>query len=179
MEMGGDMRYIIAFILSILLVWRPTSVYGDDNNVEYVDRKFIIRNEGLINHPYLDVGGLKTYCVGRLASRSYDLKEFYSDKECLALLEVDLQLFANAIAPCITVSLNPNQYTAVMDFAYNLGPQAYCISTLHRDINDHNYQSLKADFSAWDKVDVDHRLVVIKSIHDRRLREYFLFVRRP
>ena len=171
-------KRIISIILTIMLIIKPYISYATNNDVEYIDRKFIIRNEGLVNRPYYDIGGLKTYCVGRLASRDYELKDYYTTEECLDLLEIDIQLFADAVAPCITVYLTPNQFTAVIDFVYNLGPEAYCISTLHRDINHHNYKSLYMDFIIWDKVDIDHKLVVIKSIHDRRVREYYLFIRK-
>lgn len=167
------MKKVVMIILSFILFVKPVVV-----DAEYVDRKFIIRNEGLSNVPYYDIGGLRTYCVGKLANKNEILKSYYSDMDCDILLDNDILQFEKALVPCITVTLNTNQYTAVIDFAYNLGAEAYCISTLHHDINNHNYTNLYNDFTSWDKVRINNKLIIVKSIYERRRREYYLFIKK-
>lgn len=158
--------------MSLLL---PIRLYA--NSYDDIDRKFITRQEGVVLHPYNDIAGYKTYCIGRLASRSMILKQKYTYEECEQLLEYDLTIFSDNINECINRDLNPNQYTAVVDFAYNLGVHSYCISTLRKDVNNNNSHKIRNDFLAWDKVDIKGRLVDNNAIRNRRLREYNLYIK--
>ena len=169
------MKKLQILLLTIILTIIPINVLS--NTYDDIDRHFITEQEGIVLHPYNDIAGYKTYCIGRLASRSMVLKQTYSYEECEHLLEYDLTLFSDAINECINRELNPNEYTAVVDFAYNLGVHSYCISTLSKDVNDNNNLKIREDFLAWDKVDIKGRLIDNNSIRNRRLREYKLYIK--
>ena len=158
----------------IILVLLPCETRS--NSVDQVDKSFIIRNEGIVLHPYDDIAGYRTYCIGRLAAKTSLLKDHYTIEECEDLLDYDLEKFSEGINECLERELNDYQYTAVMDFAYNLGVSAFCESTLHRVINgDPTSPDIEGDFLVWDKVDIKGKYIDNKAIRARRLREYNLF----
>lgn len=167
---------MLRVLLIIALLCFPRTLRS--NEFEQINKNFIISNEGIVLTPYVDIAGYKTYCIGRLASRTSKLRKEYTTEQCEALLDYDLHIFVDEINRCITRELTDDQYTAVMDFAYNLGPESYCESTLHRSVNDDApLPVIRHNFLEWDKIGIKGKLVDNKSIRNRRLREYTLYSR--
>ncbi len=77
--------------------------------------------EGLKVKTYLDPVGIATVCYGH-TGKDVKLGQTYTLAQCDEILAQDL-LKANAIVnSCVTGPLTPNQRTAFVSFAFNVGP---------------------------------------------------------
>ena len=88
----------------------------------------VMQHEGLRLHTYRDPVGVLTACWGHTG---VDVQpgQTYTRAQCRALLEADLARHAEALA-CIRQPLTDGQKAAFVSFAYNVGPRAFCESTL-------------------------------------------------
>jgi len=86
--------------------------------------------EGYSTRLYLDPVGIPTACFGATRDISTDQKP----EECAALLVRDV-VWASRVLDCIDVPLTDNQQTALVSWAYNVGANAACTSTLVRLAN--------------------------------------------
>jgi lysozyme len=64
----------------------------------------------------------------------------------------DVQKFEGAIKRCVRVELHQYEYDAFSQLAYNIGPTAFCNSTLVRKLNQGDYPGACAEISRWDKM---------------------------
>lgn len=86
----------------------------------------------------------------------------------------DLAKFEQQVSEMVKVLLQPNQFSALVSFTYNLGPGALLGSTLLKKIN---LEELAADeFLKWDKVRINGVLVENKGLLRRRTAERDLFL---
>lgn len=69
----------------------------------------------------------------------------------LARAMQDANKFEGAIKRCVTVPLHQREYDAYTSLAYNIGPTAFCNSTLVRKLNAEDYAGACAEISRWDK----------------------------
>jgi lysozyme len=98
--------------------------------------------EGFSNTFYKDIAGYLTVGVGHLVTKS-ELSNGYvlvgdkkipltgklTDSEVSLLLEKDLTKFVEEVNSSIKVSLNQNQFDALVCFCYNIGTSAFKNST--------------------------------------------------
>ena len=63
----------------------------------------------------------------------------------------DVTKFEGAIKKCVKVPLSQNEYDAYISLAYNIGPTAFCNSTLVKKLNQLDYSGACAEISRWDK----------------------------
>jgi lysozyme len=63
----------------------------------------------------------------------------------------DVTKFEGAIKRCVTVPLTQGEFDAYSSLAYNIGPTAFCNSTLVRKLNAEDYAGACAEISRWDK----------------------------
>jgi lysozyme len=59
--------------------------------------------------------------------------------QALARALRDVQQFEGALKTCVTVPLAQHEYDAYVSFAYNVGPRAFCQSTLVKKLNTQDY----------------------------------------
>ena len=71
--------------------------------------------------------------------------------KALARALTDIQKFEGAIKRCVTVPLHQYEYDAYLSLAYNIGPTAFCNSTLVKKLNQQDYAGGCAGILAWDK----------------------------
>lgn len=105
-------------------------------NVSDAGLKFIASFEGLVNVLYNDDGqpsatskGNCTVCVGHLVhlgpidgrAEEAPFANGLTDDECYALMREDAARFVTAVEAHFP-NVNQNQFDALVDFAYNLGP---------------------------------------------------------
>jgi len=64
-------------------------------------------------------------------------------------LRSDLRAFERSVERMVLVPINPNQFAALVSFAYNLGAEALRKSTLLRLLNAHNYAGAAEQFARW------------------------------
>jgi lysozyme len=107
-------------------------------------------HEGKKNVGYMDPVGIATKCFGDTANVVVGQK--YSDAECLASLNKQLILHAEGVLRC-TPGLRGrvNQLSAATSFAYNIGVQGYCSSTVAKRFNAGDLRGGCAGMSAWTK----------------------------
>ena len=139
--------------------------------------KFLAKYEGLVLHPYRDVGGVPTIGYG---------STFYADgtpvkigdpsitaEQAQELLIKTSPQYANAVHNWTVPTLNQNQFNALFSLVYNIGTGGFKGSTVLKLVNKQDYSNnLLNAFLMWDKV--DH--VINGDLHQRRIDEYNLFI---
>lgn len=103
--------------------------------------------EGVRQWAYRDPVGVPTYCMGETENVQWGRK--YSLAECNALARSRVQQFANGVLACTRVELTPEQLAALTSFAYNVGTQAYCGSTLAKRVNRGELPGACAELERW------------------------------
>ena len=63
----------------------------------------------------------------------------------------DVQRFEGALRQCVRVPLHQHEYDAYLSLAYNIGPGAFCGSTLVRRLNAGDYAGACAEILRWDR----------------------------
>jgi lysozyme len=63
----------------------------------------------------------------------------------------DVQRFEGALKECVRVPLHQYEYDAFLSLAYNIGPGAFCGSTLVRRLNAGDYAGACAEILRWDR----------------------------
>jgi lysozyme len=63
----------------------------------------------------------------------------------------DVQRFEGALKQCVRVPLHQHEYDAFLSLAYNIGPGAFCGSTLVRRLNVGDYAGACAEILRWDR----------------------------
>jgi lysozyme len=80
----------------------------------------------------------------------------------------DVQKFEGAIKQCVKVPLHQYEYDAYLSLAYNIGPTAFCNSTLVRRLNEGQYDLACREILRWDKAGGK----VVRGLTNRREAEY-------
>lgn len=70
-------------------------------------------------------------------------------KQCEAWLLEDATAAGRAIARCTPAPLTQRQYDALVSLVYNIGPTAYCNSTLARHLNAGQCRQAAAQITRW------------------------------
>ena len=97
---------------------------------------FISQHEGKRNLTYPDPAhgwAVPTVCIGHTATAVRG--RWYSDQECLALLEQDAKIASTAVLKHAKVPLTQGELDAYTSFVFNVGEGAYRNSTLLRKLN--------------------------------------------
>lgn len=71
--------------------------------------------------------------------------------QALARALQDVQRYEGAIKQCVKVPLHQHEYDAFVSLAYNIGPGAFCSSTLVRKLNALDYAGACREVLRWDK----------------------------
>jgi len=116
---------------------------------------FTARFEGTRYMPYQDpaVPGLLTVCRGitnRAAPGWVVAGRHYTEAECA---DKEAQIIQATIAPvinkCRAVPISQRQWEMLVDFAWNVGPQTVCHSTLMKKLNAGDCQGAADQFEHW------------------------------
>lgn len=102
--------------------------------------------EGLENDPYKDIVGITTVCYGE--TKGVEQRR-YSDEECADMLLRRLHEFNAEIDACITREVPTAVRAAVLSWAYNVGSDAACRSTLMRKLNEGDVAGACAELDRW------------------------------
>lgn len=63
----------------------------------------------------------------------------------------DVSKYEGAMRQCVTVPLHQHEYDAYISLAYNIGPGAFCKSTLVKKLNAGDYLGACLEIKRWDK----------------------------
>lgn len=79
----------------------------------------------------------------------------------------DISKFEGALRRCVKVNLHQHEYDAAVELSYNIGPTAFCNSTVVRRFNAGDYEGACDAFLMWKKA----KGKVIPGLEKRRARE--------
>lgn len=111
--------------------------------------------EGWVNRAYPDPAhgaALNTACAGAtrgLDGRPIPAGKVFTDDECMVLLSRDLVQHGVEIDRCITRPLPNDTRAAFTSFAFNVGSEKFCASTLLRKANAGDLRGACAELSRW------------------------------
>lgn len=134
--------------------------------------------EGWRSEAYQDVTGIWTIGYGHTSMAGAPEVHpgmIITRAEGTAILLRDLQSFSDAIRPHIKVRLNANQYSALLSFAYNVGPANFKKSSVLRYVNQKRFAEVPARLALWTKAGGK----VLRGLSRRRVAEGALFLRPP
>lgn len=111
--------------------------------------KMVKRYEGLILERYIDADGHDSIGYGHECKKGDGLQKI-SLAQAETLLEYDINIAAQAVLRLTeSVNLNDNQFTALIDFVYNLGAGTFQASTLRMVINRGDFKDAPEQFMRW------------------------------
>lgn len=126
----------------------------------------IATHEGFVGEAYRDIVGVWTIGFGTTAGvRPGDRIEPVA---ALQRKLADVQRFEGALRQCVTVPLHQHEYDAYMSLAYNIGPGAFCGSTLVRKLNAGDYAGACREILRWNRAGGR----VVQGLVNRRAAEY-------
>lgn len=106
--------------------------------------------EGVEYKPYRDVVGVLTVCHGHTGPDIIPDKT-YTEAECKAMLDKDLQPFARSVERSVKVPASEYQKAALISFSYNVGVKAFESSTLLKKLNAGDSRGACDEMRRWNK----------------------------
>ncbi len=135
----------------------------------------LIKNEeGLRLRAYIDAVGRLTVGYGHTGSDVY-AGQVISVERANQLFQLDVSTFGQGVEQSVTVSLNDNQFGALVSFAYNVGLGNFEHSTLLKKLNTGDYTGVQSEFARWNKGTVDGQKVKLPGLISHRAHEATLF----
>jgi GH24 family phage-related lysozyme (muramidase) len=135
--------------------------------------KLVKSFEGLYLEAYLDPVGVWTIGWGATKGVREGMKITVAQAE--KMLQDELEKFEVAVANAVKVSINDNQFSALVSFTYNLGARSLSESTLLKLLNEGKFQEAADQFPRWDKAGGQSLL----GLSRRRRAERALFLSQP
>lgn len=111
-------------------------------------------SERLMLRAYFDAAGVPTIGWGHIKTvTAADVRRgrVISETEAQRLFEADLDEAEMAVRTYVKVNLNQNQYDALTDFVFNLGPGNLRASTLLKKLNAGDYGAVPTELMRWTK----------------------------
>ena len=81
---------------------------------------------------------------------------------------VDINKFEGALKECVQVPLSQQEYDSYLSLAYNIGPTAFCNSTLVKKLNSQDYAGACKEILRWNRAGGK----VVQGLSNRREAEY-------
>lgn len=125
--------------------------------------------EGCRLKAYLCPAGIWTIGYGHTQGVKPDM--VINQLQAERFLKQDLKRFEDAVTSLVKVPITPNQFSALVSFAYNVGTGALYDSTLLRKLNKKDYKGAANEFLRWNKAGGK----VLSGLTRRRLAEKDLF----
>jgi len=154
-------------------------------NVDNVFFDFLGIVEGKSLKVYLDSGGEPTIGIGHLLTLSerrsgkivigktaVEYRHGLTDDQVLALCRQDIRAVARVVNRGVKVSLNQNQFNALVSLTFNIGDTGFLESTLLRLLNMGRYSDVPAQLRRW-KYDNGQ---VVQGLINRREKEIRLWL---
>ncbi|MGJ8524322.1 Lysozyme RrrD [Halomonadaceae bacterium LMG 33818] len=125
-----------------------------------------MHSEGVSYRPYFDPTGTLTVCYGHTGS-DIDPNRTYTQSECQAFLNHDLDIADRVVRRYATVPMNAYQQGSMDDFVFNIGAGNFRRSTVLRKLNSGDYVGSCFSFNAW----VYSKGIKLKGLMTRRQLE--------
>lgn len=105
--------------------------------------------EGFVDHVYIPVkGDLPTAGFGH-ADKRLQVGEHISMNQAIQWLAEDTQEAQNDVRRCVKVPLTQAEFDSYVSFAYNVGGEKFCSSTLVRKLNAGQYKDACEELKRW------------------------------
>jgi len=126
--------------------------------------------EGLRTAAYLDYGPqVPTICYGE--TRGVKLGDTATVEQCDAMLIATLSEFSRAIDKCLPPAIPDESYVAFLSAAYNIGPAAFCGSSMSRRALQGDMLGACNALPLWNKVTMGGVRVPLPGLTKRREAE--------
>jgi lysozyme len=106
--------------------------------------------EGYKSVAYIPVPG-DTPTIGFGTTKNVKMGDTIDPVTALQRKIRDVEVFEGAVKQCVNVPLAQHEYDAYLSLAYNIGPNAFCRSTLVRKLNQSDYAGACKEILRWDK----------------------------
>lgn len=140
----------------------------------------IKRFEGVKLKAYRDIAGIWTIGYGHTGP-DVEPGQVITPARAEELLRMDLARFERGVGTLISVSVNQNQFDALVSLAFNIGLDGLRRSTVRKRLNAHDPKGAADAFLLWNKADLDRDGVTEKheiseGLMNRRKAEKALFL---
>lgn len=125
--------------------------------------------EGYSDEAYIPITG-DVPTIGYGSTTDVQMGDTITPPKALERLMRDVGVAESAIRRCVKVPLYQHEYDAFASFAYNIGSEAFCSSTLVKKLNSGDYEGACQELKRW--VYVDGRRV--QGLVNRREAEFRL-----
>jgi lysozyme len=125
-------------------------------------------HEGYVEKAYQDIVGVWT--IGFGTTEGVRPGQTIDPVKALQRALTDAQKFEGALKECVHVPLHQHEYDAYLSLAYNIGPRAFCTSTLVRRLNAGDYPGACKEILRWNRAGGQ----VVRGLVNRREQEYSL-----
>ena len=75
--------------------------------------------------------------------------ETITREKALSYLKNDTQKFVNQMVSCVKVPVSQGEFDAFVSLTYNIGPSAFCRSTLVKKLNQYDYEGACKEIMKW------------------------------
>lgn len=131
----------------------------------------IEQSEGFRSSVYDDIAGLATIGYGHRVLPGESFPGPITEAQAEALLQADVATAEQAVNRLVTVPLTQEQFDALVDFVFNLGPGNFASSTLLKDLNAGQMDAAAQQILIW-----DHSLGQVNAgLKARREAEFRMF----
>ena len=110
----------------------------------------LLAYEGYREKAYIPVPG-DVPTIGFGTTEGVKLGDKTDPVKAVSMILRDVQKFEGALKQCVKVPLSQNEYDAYLSLSYNIGPTAFCGSTLVKRLNLHDYDGACEQILRWDK----------------------------
>lgn len=126
-------------------------------------------HEGYSSRAYIPVPG-DVPTIGFGTTGGVQMGDTITAPQALVRALQDVQKFEGALKRCVRVPLHQHEYDAYISLAYNIGPTAFCSSTLVRKLNAQDYPGACKEILRWDRF----KGQPLRGLTIRRQKEYQL-----
>lgn len=123
-------------------------------------------HEGYRGETYRDAVGVPTLGFG--TTGGVKPGQTITPERALARALTDIRQYEGALRACVAVPLHQHEYDAFLSLAYNIGPAAFCGSTLVKKLNAGDYAGACAEIRRWNRAGGK----VLGGLTKRRAAEY-------
>lgn len=117
---------------------------------------------------YRDIIGIPTVCAGLTDPDIAVIGKTYTRAQCDEIDRKHIEEYGSNVFACINVPVRQGEYDAYSSFAWNVGPRAFCNSTLVRKLNAGDHVGACNEVLRWTQAGGK----VVQGLVNRRKKEH-------
>ncbi len=131
----------------------------------------IAKEEGFRSNVYPDIAGNPTIGYGHKIRPGEDFSGGITQPRAAELFIEDRAAAQDAVLRMVKVAVNSNQFAALTDLMFNVGPAALAKSTLLKDLNSGDYAGAADQMLRFNHAMVNGHLQTVPDLTSRRIAE--------